>query len=138
MNVPVVLCIVAPVGGLVMPYVRLFAGMSVSMAVMFSVNVESSCIVWFDIVFSAGIELTSCTVMVNSWESVAVPSDTVTLMECMPFCDSAGVQMNTPVVVLSEEPVGRLVALLYARLLAGVSASVAFMSNLNLENSCIV
>ena len=79
-NIPVVLCIVTPVGGLVMPYVRLFAGMSVSVAVMFSVSLESSCAVWFGIAANTGGVLTSRTVMVNSWESVAVPSYTVTLM----------------------------------------------------------
>ena len=52
--------------------------MSASVAVMFSASLDSSCMVWFDIVVSAGIELTSRTVMVNDWESVDVPSDTVT------------------------------------------------------------
>ena len=65
MNIPVLALIEAPDGGLTKLYVRLFAGMSVSVAVMFNVNADSSCMVWFDIAFSAGIELTSCTVMVN-------------------------------------------------------------------------
>ena len=54
MSVPVVLCMVTPDGGLIIPYVRLLAGVSVSVAVMFSVNAESSGIVWFDIVFNVG------------------------------------------------------------------------------------
>ena len=64
-NAPVVLCIVAPVGGFVIPYVRLLVGMSVSVAVMFSANLESSGMVWLYIVFNTGVELTSRTVMVN-------------------------------------------------------------------------
>ena len=62
--------------------------------------------VWFDIVVNTGGELTSCTVMANNWESVAVPSDTVTLMWRMPSWDSEGVQVNTPVVVLNDELAG--------------------------------
>lgn len=75
--------------------------------------------------------------MVNVCESVVAPSDTVTVMSCMPFCALVGVQANTPVVVSNEEPVGRPVAL-YVRLLAGVSESVALMSSLNSESSGIV
>ena len=77
-SVPVLILIDAPVGRLIPPYVRVLAGMSVSMAVMFSVNFESSCIVWFGVRYNIGGELTSRTVMVNDWESVDVPSDTVT------------------------------------------------------------
>ena len=64
MSVPVLALIEAPVGRLVAPYESVLAGMSASVAVMFSVSLDSSCMVWFDIVFSTGGELTSCTVMV--------------------------------------------------------------------------
>ena len=46
-NMPVLALIEAPVGRLIPPYVRVLAGMSVSVAVMFSVNADSSCMVWF-------------------------------------------------------------------------------------------
>ena len=75
--------------------------------------------------------------MVNVWESVAVPSYTVTLMECMPFCDSVGVQVNTPVVLCMVTPGGGL-AILYVRLLAGMSVSVAVMFSANADSSGIV
>ena len=65
-------------GRLVALYESVSAGTSASVAVMFSISLESSCMVWFDIVVNMGGELTSCTVMVNDWESVDVPSDTVT------------------------------------------------------------
>ena len=77
-NMPVLALIEAPVGRLVALYESVSVGMSASVAVMFSISLESSCMVWFDIVVNMGGELTSCTVIVNDWESVDVPSDTVT------------------------------------------------------------
>ena len=44
-SVPVLILIEAPVGRLVAPYESVLVGMSVSVAVMFSVNVDNSCTV---------------------------------------------------------------------------------------------
>ena len=77
------------------------------------------------------------TVTVNVCESECMPSDTVTLMECMPFCDSVGAQVSTPVVLCMITPVGGSV-MPYVRLFAGMSASVAVMFSVSLDRSCIV
>ena len=53
-NTPVVLCIVAPDGGLVIPYVRLLAGVSVSVAVTLNFRVDISYTVWFDMAPKVG------------------------------------------------------------------------------------
>ena len=130
-NMPVLALIDAPVGRLVALYESVSAGTSASVAVMFSVNVDSSCMVWFDIVFSTGGELASRTVTVNIWESVDVPSDTVALNRYVPICDSEGSQVNTPVCVLIEAPGGRVRP--YVSVFAGMSVSVAVMFSLNMD-----
>ena len=131
-NMPVLALIEAPVGRLVALYESVSVGMSASVAVMFNASLESSCMVWFDIVFSTGGELASRTVTVNIWESIDMPSDTVALKRYVPICDSEGSQVNTPVCVLIEMPVSRGVRP-YVSVFVGTSVSVAVMFSLNID-----
>jgi len=61
---------------------------------------------WFPIGSSIGDRLTSLTVTVISSKSDSVPSVTVTLNVCNPFCASVGVHVNNPDVALIAAPVG--------------------------------
>jgi len=79
---------------------------SASVAVAVKDSSVSSSVDWFPIGSSIGDRLTSLTVTVISSKSDSVPSVTVTLNVCNPFCASVGVHVNSPDVELIAAPDG--------------------------------
>src|SRR5262249_18708291 len=118
--------------------VRMFTGMSGSVAEAETLRVVNSLIVWSDGTVRTGGLFTSLTMALNDlvWLRLGDPSSvtrTVTVFVLGP-CASVGVQEIAPVFVLMVIPAGAETKL-KVKLLAGISGSVAEADTLSVVSS---
>src|SRR5260221_1705628 len=121
--------------------VSVLAGMSGSVAVLVTVKVVTSLMVWLVVRVKVGALFTSLTITVKLLVSLSggLPSSvtrTVMTLVLGP-CASVGVQVSTPVAESSVIPLGPATRA-NVSVLAGISGSVAELVTLKVVNSLIV
>src|SRR5437879_2079322 len=140
-STPVAESSVIPLGPATRANVRMLAGISGSVAVLVTVKVVSSLIVWVGGTVNVGALFSSLTMTVKLLVSLSggVPlSVTRTVMTLvLGPCASLGVQFSTPVAESSVIPLGPATRT-NVSVLAGISGSVAVLVTVKVASSLIV